>query len=156
MTNGELERLLEAIETKWSDRLDAEIRRVNDLRQADLLAREVAFSAVQNVMTGFPQEYARRGDLETIRETAVRLDRESVKREPYEQSHGTLEARVDEKLDRQVFVTALTEWTTWRDGVNQRLNAQQGISQGVARTFTWALLGLGGLATAVALILSLN
>src|SRR5688572_24565325 len=71
MTNGELERLLQAIESKWHDRLSAEVKRIDDLREADLLAREVAFNAVQSVMTGFPEEYARRGDLEAIRETAV-------------------------------------------------------------------------------------
>jgi hypothetical protein len=156
MTNDELKCLLEAIESKWSDRLDVEMRRVADLRTADLLAREVAFNAVQNVMTGFPEEYARRGDLEAIRDTAIRLDRESVKREPYDQAHATLEQRVDNKLDRQVFTTALAEWTTWRDGVNQRMNAQQGVSQGISRTFTWAILGLGALAAAVGLILNFN
>lgn len=154
--DDELRYLVEKIEACIKDRIDSEVRRLDDLRAADLLAREVAFEAVRAVMTGFPEEYARRSDLEAIRETAVRLDRESVKREPYDQAHTTLEHRVDTKLTAQIFDTALQEWSTWRDGVNQRLNAQAGISQGIARTFTWAIAGVGALGTVVGLILYFN
>jgi len=160
--SNDMRRLIEAIEKlrclfeTLDGRISSEVRRIDDLRASDLLAREVAFEAVKSVMTGFPEEYARRGDLEAIRETAVRLDRESVKREPYDQAHQTLEQRVDTKLERQVFETALTEWSTWRDGVNQRLNAQAGVSQGIARTFTWAVAAVGALGTVVGLILYFN
>ena len=150
--NGELRALIHAVE----QRIEAEVRRLDDLRKADLLAREVAFEAVKTVMTGFPEEYARRGDLEAIRETAVRLDRESVKREPYDQAHQNLEQRVDTKLTAQIFETALIEWTTWRTNVNQRLNEQAGASQGIARTFTWAIAATGALGTVVGLILYFN
>lgn len=148
MTDEEFRCLIENIR----DQIRLEVKRIDDLRTADLLARQVAFEAVQSVMTGFPEEYARRGDLEAIRETAVRLDRESVKREPYDQAHAALEQRVDGKLERQIFESTLAEWSGWRDSVNQRLNAQQGVAQGVSRTFTWALLLLGGIATAIGLI----
>jgi hypothetical protein len=157
VTNDELKCLLDAIEQRWHDRLNAEIRRIDDLRGADLLAREVAFSAVQAVMTGFPQEYARRGDLEGIRDKAITLDKETVKSEVYDQAHSNLETRVDQKLDRQVFDTALTEWSTWRTGVNDALRLKQGMEQGVASTFRWGIAALGAVISVTTfLILYLN
>jgi hypothetical protein len=152
----ELRCLIESIEKRFVDRIDAEMRRLEQLRQADALAIEVAQKGVQERMSGFPQQYATKSEQDAIKETAQRLEKDSISREIYDQNHNRLRQDISIKLEKQVFESTLGEWVTWRRQVEQRLNASTGIQQGVTRTFTWAIAGLGALATAVALILNFN
>jgi hypothetical protein len=150
--NDELRCLLDKIE----ERLLAEVKRLDDLREEAKLAVRVAQEGVQERMEGFPQQYATKSEQDAIKETAQRLEKDSISREIYEQSMAQLREGVNQKLEKQVFESTLGEWVTWRRQVEQRLNAQSGISQGVTRTFTWAIAALGALGTAVALILAFN
>lgn len=131
-------------------------KRMDDLRVADLRAIEVAHEVLRERMEGFPQLYATKAEQDGIKETAQRLEKDSVSREIYDTNHAALRQEVSRKLEQQVFDATLSEWVTWRRQVEQRLAAQSGVSAGVSRTFYWALAGLGGVATAVAIILSFN
>jgi hypothetical protein len=147
-----LERCLDVLE----QRLLAEIKRLDDLRAADMLAIQVAQEGVAERMQGFPQQYATKSEQDAIKETAQRLEKSSIDREIYDHSMAQMRESVHGKLEKQVFESTLAEWVTWRRQVEQRLNAASGVSQGITRTFTWAIAGLGALATAVALILNFN
>lgn len=137
-------------------RLDAEIKRTDDLRAADLLARSVAYEGVRERMEGFPQQYATKTEQDAIKDTASRLEKDSISREIYDTNHNALRLDVSRKLDAQVFDATLAEWTTWRRQVEQRLAASQGVQTGISRTFYWAVAGVGAVAAAVAIIISFN
>jgi hypothetical protein len=154
--DDELRCLIESIEKRFADRIDAEMRRIDQLSEAKDEAVKVAHEGVKERMEGFPQQYATKQEQDAIKETAQRLEKDSISREVYDQRMMQVEQRVSLKLEKQVFDSTLAEWVTWRRQVEQRLNASSGIQQGVTRTFTWAVAGLGALATAVALILNFN
>ena len=154
--NEELRCLLDSIEKRFGDRLDAEMRRLFELRAADAEAIRVAHEGVRERMEGFPQQYATKQEQDALKEGAQRLEKDSISREVYDQRMMQVEQRVSLKLEKQVFDSTLNEWVTWRRQVEQRLNASSGIQKGVARTFTWAIAGISALAAAVALILNFN
>jgi predicted helicase len=141
---------------KTEERLLAEVQRLDDLRAADQRAVEVAQEGVQERMQGFPQQYATKQEQDAIKETAQRLEASSIDRKVYDQAMSHMREAIHAKLEKQVFESWLAEHTTWRRQVEQRLNAASGISQGISRTFTWAIAALGAVGTAVALILVFN
>jgi DNA phosphorothioation-dependent restriction protein DptG len=150
--NDELRCLIDTIK----ERLEAEIRRLDDLREADKLAVEVAHEGVRERMEGFPQQYATKSEQDAIKETAQRLEKDSIAREIYDNAMAGMQTNVSNKLDKQVFDSTLAEWVTWRRQVEQRLTAASGIQAGVGKTFAWAIAGLGAVATAVAIALALS
>jgi len=137
-------------------RLEAEVRRLDDLREADMLAIKVAQEGVGERMQGFPQQYATKPEQDAIKAQAQRLEKDSISREIYDQAMGQIRESTNQKLEKQVFESTLAEWVTWRRQVEQRLAAAAGISSGIGKTFTWAIAAVTGLSVAVGLILHFN
>lgn len=154
--DDELRCLLEQMEARFGDRIDAEMRRIEQLRESDQLAVRVAYEGVRDRMEGFPQQYATRSEQEGIKDTAQRLEKDSISRELYDAAHNQLRADVSRKLESQVFESTLAEWVTWRRQVEQRLAAGSGLQHGVSRTIAWAFAGVAAIAAATGLVLNYN
>ena len=154
--DDELRCLLDQMEKRFGERIEAEVRRLDSLRQADKLAVEVAHEGVKGRMEGFPQQYATKQDQDAIKEPAQRLEKDSISREVYDQAHNNLRTDVSRKLEQQVFESTLAEWVTWRRQVEQRLAAGSGLQHGVSRTIAWAFAGVAAVAAATSLILNYN
>ena len=109
----------------YADALHARIDDVEKLllklRDADLEAIKVAQATVGETMKGFPGEYARKSDVEQIRETATRLDKSALSVKDYETDHKALESTVNAKLSKDVFDATVREWTVWRQSVDDRI-----------------------------------
>jgi hypothetical protein len=94
-------------------RLDQRIDDMHDhlaaLRASDQLAVTVAYNGVSERMQGFPQQYATKPEMEAARDALVKLEKDAVPREMYDQQHGTLVDATTklarEKLDEAVFNT---------------------------------------------------
>jgi hypothetical protein len=156
MADGQMSEELRCLIDTLKERMETEIRRLDDLRESDQRAVAVAHEGVRERMEGFPQQYATKSEQDAIKETAQRLEKSSIDREIYDQAMSQMRESVHSKLEKQVFESTLGEWQTWRRQVEQRLNAASGVSQGISRTFTWAATALGALGTATALILYFN
>jgi hypothetical protein len=154
--NEEMRCLLIEHARRFDERLDAEMRRLEQLRAADAQAITVAHEGVRERMEGFPQQYATKSEQDAIKETAQRLEKDSVSREIYDQAMNRIRSDVSAKLEKQTFEATLGEWVTWRRQVEQRLSASSGVSQGISRTFAWGLAAVGAMGTAVGLILAFN
>jgi hypothetical protein len=102
--------------------------RINDveklllkLRDADLEAIKVAQATVGETMKGFPAEYARKNEVDQVRDTVTRLDKESMSAKEYASAHEVLEQQVAAKLSQDAFDATVKEWTVWRGSVDQRI-----------------------------------
>jgi hypothetical protein len=143
----------------YADALHARIDDVEKLllklRDADLEAIRVAQASVGETMKGFPGEYARKSDVEQIRETAIRLDKSAMSREAYEAAHAQLESLVSAKLSEDVFDATVREWTVWRKSVDDRIADALKAAAVVAATsageqISWKRLGFWlGMAVAI-------
>jgi hypothetical protein len=120
------------------------------LRAADMEAVRVAREDVKERMAGFPAEYAKKAELEQIRDTAIRLDRNSLSREAYDQQHKQLEEDIETLLSKDVFEATVREWTVWRRNVDNFMAE----SAGSAGAFRRIGLVIGAVATVVTVIVS--
>jgi hypothetical protein len=126
--------------------LDDETRRYIDAvramwevaRESDLEAVRVAREDVKERMEGFPAEYAKKAELDQIRETVRRLDREAINRDTYESRHEQLKNDLGGALKKDVFEATLREWTVWREGIDRGLNVAIGKASGIAAN--WKML----------------
>jgi hypothetical protein len=136
-------------------RVDAEVRRVDDLRSADQVAVRKLSEDSQEKFAGFPIEYGRRSELEAIRETAVRLERDSLSREVYEERHEAMTHELQRRLPRETFESTLGEWSQWRAGIDASMNIALGASK--ASTASWRQLTamLAGVSLVIGIIVSL-
>jgi hypothetical protein len=131
-------------EEALKERINGVERMLLALRGADLEAIRVARLDVQERMSGFPAEYARKGELEQIRETALRLDKTTMPREAYETAHEALEKGIRDCLTKEVFEATVREWTVWRRSVDDTM------AQRVGAAGTWKqLAAMIGAATAI-------
>lgn len=112
--NGEGTRALDDEQIRHLiDRLDQRIddlrAHLADLRAADQLAVTVAYEGVSERMQGFPQQYATKPEMEAARDALVKLEKDAVPREMYDQQHGAVvdaTVRLErDKLPRSVFET---------------------------------------------------
>lgn len=95
------------------ERLDRRIddlrEHLADLRASDQLAVKVAYEGVSERMQGFPQQYATKPEMEAARDALVKLEKDAVPREMYDQQHGAVvdaTIKLDRgKLDESVFNT---------------------------------------------------
>lgn len=146
--------LIEQLDKRFTELLNAEVRRLEELRAADQLAVQVAWRGVSDRMQGFPQQYATKAEQDAIKETAIRLERDSISREVYEQRHTQLTSDVAAALPKLVFDPIVAEWTIWRRQVNTRLDEQAGSKQGMASLIGVAI-GAVGLVSAVVVIVNI-
>ena len=128
------------------------------LRSADQEAVRVLAEDVKEKFTGFPAEYARKGDLEAIRDTADRLDKSAMTVKDFESAHESLEMIVREKLSENVFEATRQEWAVWRASVDHRIEEAIKAAAIVAATeagsqVTWQKIAFFvGLATALIIL----
>ena len=74
MRRAEIELLKEAAVAL----IEAEVRRTKDLRDADREAVKVATGVLADRMAGFPEEFARRGDVVAALEQLQKMDKEKL------------------------------------------------------------------------------
>lgn len=89
------------------DYIAAVERRADALRAADLEAVRVRHADLSARLEGFPQLFATKSELDSIKDTAQRLEKDSVSREVYDQNQQQLDERVSRitqgKLDASAF-----------------------------------------------------
>lgn len=131
--------------------LDGLEKKFDALRTADQEAIKVARDDVKERMAGFPAEYAKKAELEQIRETATRLDKVAVSKENFEIAHGRLEEDIQELLSKDVFEATVREWTVWRRMVDDYLAQRSGSAANTSRIIVW----IGLIATVVTVLVLL-
>jgi hypothetical protein len=90
-------------------------QRIDDLREhlaalraSDQLAVTVAYEGVSERMQGFPQQYATKPEMEGARDALVKLEKDAVPREMYDQQHARV-VEATTKLDREKLNTTVFE-----------------------------------------------
>ena len=81
-------------------------------------------------LEGFPQQFATRSEQDAIKDTAQRLEKDSISREIYDANMANMRETLNQKLERQVFESTLQEWVTWRRQVEQRLACEHRSASG--------------------------
>lgn len=94
-------------------------KRFDDLRNADLLARSVAFDGVQERLEGFPQQFATKIEMEEAGRAVRRLENDALSREMYDQQRQALLQTVStldrDKLAKAVFDTFVENYRIEQD-----------------------------------------
>jgi hypothetical protein len=75
-------------------------KRMEDLRVSDREAVSLAHADLSQRLEGFPQQFATKDEIESIRGVVQRLEKEGVTREIYETNHKALNDLVN-RLDRE-------------------------------------------------------
>jgi hypothetical protein len=122
-------------EDALKERIDGVERMLLALRVADLEAIRVAREDVKERMAGFPAEYAKKSELDGIRETALRLDKTALPVKDYETAHNQLKDEINERLTKAVFEATVREWTVWRQDIDRMRNEALGKTAGGAATW---------------------
>jgi hypothetical protein len=90
--------------------MEAHNQRHAELRKADLDAVRLAHADLKERLEGFPQQFATKDEMKAVADIVVKLDKETVSRELYDQRHAALVEVVSSKLAETVFATFLENY----------------------------------------------
>jgi hypothetical protein len=105
--------------------IDIQIKRLDDLREADLSGVRLAHHDLSERLEGFPQQFATSEEVQGAKDTLQRLERDAISREVYDANtkamNDLLQKMDKEKMPEAVFKTFVDNYRIDREeGAQER------------------------------------
>jgi transcription initiation factor TFIIIB Brf1 subunit/transcription initiation factor TFIIB len=141
----------------------SELKRLDDLREADNQAVRLAHEDLSKRLEGFPQQFATKDEMTNARETVQRLEKDQLSVEVYNTNHKQLEGVVNkldrDKLPEAAFKTFVENYQREREeAAVERRSVAVALASTSAResgqTATWKQIGgvIAGIATLLGIL----
>jgi hypothetical protein len=143
--------------------MEAQVQRLDDLRDADNEAVRLAHADMSKRLEGFPQQFATKDEMSSARDTVQRLEKDSVSSEVYNQYHRQLEDLVNrldrDKMPESTFKSFVENYQREREeAATERRSVAIALASSTAKesgqSATWKQIGavIAGIATMLGIL----